>query len=82
MLGSNQPDQDQQQVERLLRGWIVGGASAPAMAHFPPSWQPLMQEIPPERKTLMALALYSQYQSLLLASHSRVPLQATPDLPD
>jgi hypothetical protein len=82
LLESNQPDQEQQQVERLLRGWIVGGASAPAMAHFPPSWQPLMQEIPPERQTLMALALYSQYQSLLLASHNRVALQATPDLPD
>lgn len=82
LLEAKQSDQEQLLVECLLRGWIVGAAPALTMAHLPPSWRPLVQEVPPERQTLMTLALCSQYQCLLFESQSSVALQATPDLPD
>lgn len=75
-------EQEQQQVERLLRGWIVGGAPAPTLDQLPSSWQPLLQEAPPERQTLLALALCSQYQTLLFESQSSAELQTFPDLPE
>jgi hypothetical protein len=75
-------EQEQQQVERLMRGWIVGAAPAPAMEQIPLSWRPLLQAQPAERQTLIALALCSQYQTLLFESQSSVPLQSVPDLPE
>jgi hypothetical protein len=75
-------EQEQQQVERLLHGWIIGGAPPPAMEQIPSSWQPLLQEVPPERQTLIALALCSHYQTLLFESQSSVALQRVPDLPE
>jgi hypothetical protein len=75
----DQPEQEL--IERLERGWIVGGAPTPSLQQLPALWQPLMQQIPSERHTLVALALSSQYQTLMVTSQSNQALQSLPDLP-
>ena len=77
------PSEDElQQLEKLQRRWMIGSDEALDLKMLPPSWQPLIENLPAERHSLMALALASQYQSIVLTAPEPTDLLSQENLPD
>lgn len=70
-----------QQIEKLQRRWMIGSDEALDLKMLPSSWQPLIANLPAERHSLMALALTSQYQNLVLCEPAPTDLHAQENLP-
>jgi hypothetical protein len=75
-------EEELQQLENLQRRWMIGSDEALDLQTLPSSWQPLIERLPTERHSLMALALASQYQSIVLTEPEPTDLFSQENLPD
>lgn len=73
--------EEQQLIEQLQRRWMVGSKDPLSEEQLPRDWRPLLQDQSAERKSLLALAILSQHQALLLTPEADSDLKAKPDLP-
>lgn len=82
MLSLEQLHAELARAETLKQRWMSGQSTPLSEADIPPSWQPILNGVAPEKRALTALALLSQQQRLLIQLSPPENLSPRPALPD